>query len=278
MARFRVNKENFFISLFNNKHIGDDAAYIDGFVYSADAFFEDIHFKREWMSLYEIGYKAMAVNISDAIAMNAEPKYAILSIGLPKDMKPICMKELSLGLKDCASFYKTEIIGGDTIASNKIDISITLISKTKKPIFRKRVKEGYYLAYTGDLGSVKRDLNRLFRGVKVSKYSKFKRPVLKKEFMKRVSRYIKAAMDISDGLFEDLGKLSKLNRIGFEFFEKIPKRVGCSGEEYELLFAFDKRDLKAILNISKITRTPITIFAKAAFKPYRNICKPHHFT
>ena len=272
-----MNKESFFISLFNNKFVGDDAAFLEGLIYCVDAFNEDIHFKRDWLSFYEIGQKAMIVNISDAIAMNADPKYALLSISLPKDIKPIQMEELAIGIKDICKEYDIEIIGGDTVAGDKIDISITLISKSKKPIFRKPIKKGYYIAYTGNLGSVQKDLNRLLRGQKVSKRSRFKKPVLRKDFMNRANRYIKAAMDISDGLFDDLQKISKLNKIGFDFFEKIPKRVGCSGEEYELLFAFDRRDLRKILNIAKITRTPVTIFAKAALKPYKNICKPHHF-
>jgi len=277
MARFYVNKENFFISLFNNKVIGDDGAYIDGYVYSTDAFFEDIHFKKGWLSYYEIGQKAMLVNISDAIAMNAKPLQALISIAMPGDIKPLDMEELSSGIIDTAKEFGIEIIGGDTISGNKIDISITIISKTKKPIFRKPIKEDYYLAYTGTLGSVKKDLDKLLRGKKVGKNSKFRKPILRKEFMQKANRYIKAVMDISDGLFDDLGKLSKLNKIGFEFFTKVPKRVGCSGEEYELLFAFDKRDFKRILNIAKMTRTPITVFAKAVRKPYRNICRPHHF-
>lgn len=273
-----MNKESFFISLFNNKFIGDDAAVIDNYVYSSDAFFENVHFKRDWMSLYDIGYKSMIVNISDAIAMNSKPLYALIAISMPKDIKPIDMENLAKGIKDAAKKYKIEIIGGDTIASQKIDISITLVSKTKRPIFRKKIKEDYLLAYTGNLGSVKKDLKRVLRGFKIPKNSKFIRPILRDKFMEKASKYIKACMDISDGLFDDLSKLSKLNKIGFEFFEKIPKRIGCSGEEYELLFAFEKKDLKKVLNISKKTRTPITIFAKAKRKPiYKNICKPNHF-
>ena len=272
-----MNKESFFISLFNNKFIGDDGAKIDDIIYSMDAFNEDVHFKRDWLNFFEIGQKAMLVNISDAIAMNAKPKYALLSVALPKDIKPIYMEMLAEGIKKTARDFGIEIIGGDTVASDKIDISITLVSQNKKAIFRRPIKSGYLLAYTGDLGSVQKDLKRLQRGYKVGKNSKFKKPIIRKDFMRRASRYIKAAMDISDGLFDDLNKLSKLNRIGFKFFKKIPKRVGCSAEEYELLIAFDKRDLKKILQISKKTRTKITVFAKAKRASYKNICKPHHF-
>ncbi|WP_434658816.1 AIR synthase related protein [Sulfurimonas sp. NW9] len=72
-----MNLENYFISQFNSKHIGDDGALIDNIVYSKDAFFENVHFKRSWMSCFQIAQKAMLVNISDAVAMNAVPKYAL---------------------------------------------------------------------------------------------------------------------------------------------------------------------------------------------------------
>ncbi len=67
-----MKKEEFFISNFSSGFIGDDGAFIDGFVYSKDLFCEDIHFKREWMSLESIAKKSMLVNISDAFAMNAK--------------------------------------------------------------------------------------------------------------------------------------------------------------------------------------------------------------
>ena len=272
-----MNKESFFISLFNSKFIGDDGAVIDGYVYSADAFCEDVHFKREWMSYKQIAKKAMLINISDAIAMNAKPKYALVTIAMPKDIAPKEMRQIAKGLQEVAKEYGCQIVGGDTVASNRLDISIALISISKKPIGRKPLKKGYLLAYTGELGSVGRDLKKLMRGVRVSKYSKFFEPKLRFEFMQRASRYIKACLDISDGLFDDLGKMAMLNRVGFEFFGKIYKRVGCSGEEYELLFAFDPRDRRALEMIARKTRTPITIFAKVSTKPYKNICKPNHF-
>ncbi|BAF69805.1 thiamine-phosphate kinase [Nitratiruptor sp. SB155-2] len=272
-----MNKELFYISLFNNKHIGDDGAYIDGKVYSADAFCENVHFKREWMGFEQIAYKAMLVNISDAIAMNADPKQMMVSIALPKDIAQSEMESIASGLKKAADEYEIEIIGGDTIASDRLDFHLSLVSETKRPIFRKPLKEGYLLAYTGELGNVGKDLKKLLRGGKVSKRSKFIRPRLRRGFMKRASRHIKAAMDISDGLFDDLSKMCRLNKKGVRFFKKISRSVGCSGEEYELLFAFDRRDLKKVLQISKITRTPVTVFAKALRKPYRNMCKPKHF-
>ncbi len=272
-----MDKERFFISLFNNKLIGDDGACIDGYVYSSDAFFEDVHFKREWMDPQDIGYKAMIVNISDALAMNAEPLYALVDISLPKEMKPAQMERIAKGLQRAAKEHGCQIVGGDTIAASKINIALTIISKTKRPIGRKGVKEGYLLAFTGDIGSVGRDLRRLLRGARVSKRSKFFRPSLRKAFLKRASRFVGAMMDISDGLFSDLQKLCEANKMGCRFIRDISKYEGCSGEEYELLIAFDPRKKEAIMRRAKMSRTKITIFAQAQRGRFRSPCRPHHF-
>ena len=272
-----MNLENYFISLFNNQRIGDDAAVVDNFVYSKDAFFEDVHFKKEWMSYYQIAQKAMLVNISDAIAMNAQPYYALLSVAMPKCMSKDAMQELANGFKDVAKCYNIEIIGGDTISNTKLDITITIISQTKKPLLRKGIREGYLLAYTGELGRSARDLKKLFRGGKIHKKSKFVDIQLRKAFVTRTSRKLRVGMDISDGLFSDLDKLLKINGCGIDFVEKIPKHIGCSGEEYEMLVAFDKRDKKAVQRRAKQSRTKLTVFAKASRNRYTNRCKAHHF-
>ncbi len=272
-----MNLENYFISLFNNKHIGDDAAVIDDFVYSKDAFYEDVHFKKEWMNYYQIAQKAMLVNISDALVMNAKPQYALLSVAMPKSMDKKAMQALANGFKNVAKCYNMEIIGGDTISNTKLDITVTIISQTKKPLLRKGIREGYLLAYTGELGRSAKDLQKLFRGGKIHKKSKFVDIVLREAFIKRTARYLKAGMDISDGLFSDLDKILKINRCGIDFLHKIPKRIGCSGEEYEMLIAFDKRDKKAVQRRAKQSRTPLNIFAKASRNRYINRCKAHHF-
>ncbi|BCD68315.1 thiamine-phosphate kinase [Nitratiruptor sp. YY09-18] len=273
-----MNREFYYISLFNNKYIGDDGAVIGKEVYSADAFCEDIHFKREWFDLATISKKAMLVNISDAIAMNAQPMYALVSVQIPRTFHNNQLRQIAQGLQEAADEYECEIIGGDTVAGEKLDFSITLISHTKRAILRKPVREGYLLAFTGELGSVAKDLRRALRFKKVAKNSKFARPRLRQKFMQKAARHIKAAMDISDGLFDDLAKLSAHNKkIGYRFLRSISRQQGCSGEEYELLFAFDPREKRAIEAIAKKTRTKITIFAKAQRRRYRNMCKTHHF-
>ncbi len=273
-----INKENYFIKQFsNNKYIGDDGAVVGTSVYSADAFFEDVHFKREWMSLKQIAIKAMLVNISDAIVMNAVPKFALLTVAIPSDFTKKDLKQLASGFKKVAKDYDIEIIGGDTIANDKLDISITIISHTKNPILRSGTKKDDLVCFTGTLGTTKKDLEKLFNGKKVTKKSKFITPQLKAKFFYEIAPFIHSALDISDGLFFELERLSKMNNIGFEFNKKITNKIGCSGEEYEILFTFKKSAKKEIEKIAKKYKIKLNIFAKAVKGKYKCKCKGHHF-
>ena len=272
------NKEDYFIKHFSNsKFIGDDGAVIGKYVYSMDAFFENIHFKREWMSLKQIASKAMLVNISDAIAMNAKPKFALLSVAIPNEFSKKELDELAKGFKKTAKKFGIEIIGGDTISNNKLDISITIISKTKKPILRSGTKKGDLVCYTGNLGSVKKDLDKLLQGKRIDKKSKFIKPKLNPKFFYEVSAFINSALDISDGLFFELERLSNTNKIGFDFFKNISTEIGCSGEEYELLFTFNPKYLKVIKKIANKHKIKLNIFAQATIGKYSCECKNHHF-
>ena len=273
----RLNLENYFISQFKSARIGDDGALVGNTVYSKDAFFENVHFKTKWMSYYQIACKAMLVNISDAIAMNANPRYALLSVAMPKNISKSQMRELACGFQDTAKKFNIEIIGGDTISNIKLDITITIVSETKKPLLRSGVRNGYLLAYTGVLGHSLHDLKCLLNLGSLHKKSKFVNITLRDTFMARSWRFLSSGMDISDGLFSDLDKLSGANKTGFTFHKKIPKSVGCSGEEYEMLVAFDKRYKKTLLRRAKQSRTPLTIFASASRNKYVNRCKANHF-
>ncbi|WP_373002469.1 thiamine-phosphate kinase [Sulfurimonas sp.] len=272
-----MNLENYFISQFNSNRIGDDGALIGDQVYSKDAFFENVHFKTKWMSHYQIAVKSMMINISDAVSMNAKPIYALLSVAMPKDISKQQMRELASGFKDTAAKYGIEIIGGDTISNIKLDITITIISHTKRPLQRSGLRHGYMVAYTGELGRSKKDLQRLLSLGKIHSKSKFIDIKFRDKFVDNCSRFLSSGMDISDGLFSDLDKLASLNRVGFKFSKKISKTIACSGEEYEMLVAFDKRNAKALIRRAAQARTPLNIFATSARVKYTSRCKAHHF-
>jgi len=273
-----MNKEEYLIKKLNSKYIGDDGAIVDDKIYSADAFFEEVHFKREWMSMWQIGRKAMLVNLSDAVAMNADPKYALVTLSLPKEITTDEIDELLAALEKTAKDFQCEIIGGDTIAGDKLHISITIISESKRPLRRNTIKKGDMLAYTGTLGESKKDLESLMRGETIASKSRFYEPKLRREFIKQVRKYLNSGMDISDGLFCDTNKLLATQNFSMHVFEEISDEVGSSGEEYEMLISFAPEHYDKVKGIAERTSVPLTVFAKVSKgEGVLFECENHHF-
>ena len=154
---------------------------------------------------------------------------------------------------------------------------MTIISNTKQPVLRSGTVKGDLVCYTGSLGSCKKDLEKLLDNKKVSKKSKFIKPKLNPDFFYAVAPYINSALDISDGLFFELERLSKSNKLGFQFFDEIANSVGCSGEEYEILFTYNEKNRKKIEKIAKNYGVKLNTFARAVKGKYKCECKNHHF-
>ncbi len=274
-----MDLESYWIDKIKTSHIGDDGAVIDGQVFAMDAFWEDTHFKREWMSIEQIAYKAFMVNLSDMVAMNATTKYMLITVAFPKNIKKRDVKELAKHLSLLAKEYEIEIIGGDTIGSDKLGIVITMIGSAKNPLRRDSLNCGDFLAYTGTLGSSKRDLEKLFLGEKISSNSKFYKPKLHIDFVKAATPWLSAGMDISDGLYCDTNKLLKESNLYLKELKVIPTHIGESGEEYEMLIAFSKDNLNRVQQIANLTKTPLTLFAQTTDKINNYYpCKGQHFS
>ena len=281
-----MDKENFIIKPFLNELNGDDGAVLKmlgKWCFSKDLFFEGVHFRREWLSYEQIAAKALLVNISDAIVMNAVPKYALLGLALPKDISNTDIKALQKGFLKTASEFGIKIIGGDTISADKIAISVTLISKVrKKAIYRKWLKKGDLLAFTGELGESLKGLKALQNGenlansvnlktslknsqntAKLPPTHRFIKPTLRGEFFYKIAPKVRCAMDISDGLGQDLARMLNLNGLGVNFFKNLSENELNSGEEYEILFAFVPKHKDFILKTAKKFGVKLTIFAQA---------------
>lgn len=273
-----MGKESYFIAQFSSKHIGDDGAVLGQLVYSKDLFCEGIHFKREWMSLEHIAQKSMLVNISDALAMNAKPRLALIGIVIPKEFTCKELSALALGFERVAKAYGIEIIGGDTTAGKALMISVTIVSDVTKPLLRKNAKVGDLVAFTGEIGDSYKDLTRLLRGGRVGSRSRFVTPKLKSSFMQSTGKFLHSGMDISDGLSKDLSRLLKESGgLGIRWSKSLPKRILCSGEEYEILFTFASKDKAKVQRLAQKTRTKITLIGKLKRGRYRCVCKEHHF-
>lgn len=274
-----MDKESFVISKFSNKFIGDDGVVLGKWVFSKDLFLENSHFKKGWLSLYEIGKKAMSVNLSDAIVMNAKPKFALIGLMLPKNITFKEIDELKNGILDISKQYGVKIIGGDTVKSDILGISVSIISYAKKPIFRKKLKNGELLAFTGNLGGSLKGLKTLQRCAKnykiLGKNSRFRNIVLRDKFFYNSSKFINSAMDISDGLACDLPKFAKNKNI--KFIKKLKKYEFLSGEEYEVLFSFSKKNKFRIINEAKKARIKLTIFGETIDGKYKKRARNWHF-
>ncbi len=402
-----MDKERYIFEKFRSKFSGDDCAVIGERAYCKDLFVEGVHFRRGWLSLREIGAKAMLVNISDMIATNARAKYALLGLALPREISTREIDELCAGVSETAREWGIRIIGGDTIGSDCIALSVSLIGKCKRPVFRSGARMGDLIAHTGDLGGVGRDLAVLLRDeispansqmqnrndkissaqssstapqglnaeastaqnpgdevrspddkisparaesqnldaetsaiqildlepqslddkisparaepqsldaetsaqnsvsrsgedrksptsqslacenstsqssagenpvlgsgsyrlredlrAKISKNSRFVRPVLRDKFFYKAAKFISAAMDISDGLAQDLPRLLKASGVGARWIARPSEAALQSGEEYEILFSFAPKFLPKIYAIAAKTGVSINIIAE----------------
>ena len=385
-----MDKERYIFDKFRSKPNGDDCAVIGERAYCKDLFVEGVHFRRGWLSLREIGAKAMLVNISDMIATNARAKYALLGLALPREIGTREIDELCAGVSETAREWGIRIIGGDTIGSDRIALSVSLIGKCKCPVFRSGARAGDLIAHTGELGSVGRDLAVLLRDeilpansqmqnrndkisslqgpsdevrspgdkisparaepqslgaetsamqildlepqslddkilpayvepqsldakisaqnsvsqsgddrksptaqslacenstsqssagenpvpgsgsyrlsedlrAQISKNSRFVRPVLRDKFFYKAAKFISAAMDISDGLAQDLPRLLEASGVGARWIARPSEAALQSGEEYEILFSFAPKLLPKIYAIAAKTGVSINIIAE----------------
>nr|WP_247598550.1 thiamine-phosphate kinase [Helicobacter heilmannii] len=246
--------------------MGDDAVLLDTSqaLYMLDLFSEGVHFKREWLSYAQIGYKAMCVNVSDSIAMAACPKYALLGMQLPKGCALSEMRQLVAGIAKACQEFKIKIVGGDTTLGKDLSLSVTLIAKSSKPLERTKIHPKDLLVHTGTLGQSYKDLTTLLRGGKVSPKSKFIRPQLKNllGFMLSVRPLVHAGLDISDGLLAECNRLSKLNKLACKL-DKPHNKAYLSGEEYELLLSIPPKHKLALLRRAKQHRIKLNFVGVA---------------
>lgn len=268
--------------------VGDDGVVIADFVIANDAFFEDVHFKRVWGDLEDIVEKCFLVNVSDIYAMNAIPKYLLLTLSMPRYFKQSA--NLAKIFSRLSKQYGLKIIGGDTIISDKLHFSLTLLGKKQKKILtRINIKKGDILGYitpcsilthskTQAFGKNLRHLKealRFFKHKKIPKNTRFYKPILYPKMLLELNKIAKAGMDISDGIFVELSRLSRLNRVGFKCFKKSGAWL-YAPEEYQMLYAVSNKNCKKMQNYAKKFRHNFIPFAVAKKGKYRNIKKNWH--
>ena len=251
-------KEHDFIKIIqeqtNSQYLGDDCAYLEdlGITVSQDNFIENIHFKTEWATPYQIGYKAAAVNISDILASGAKPAYITVGLSLP-NVDESFVKELYCGIQVGA--YGAQIIGGDITGGESVCISITAIGKTqgRKISSRKNAKPSYVIITRGEFGKSSLGLKELINNGKNKDLIRAHlEPELDIEFSELISTNIDvdyAMMDTSDGLADALFQIAKASNVTI-IAKEIDGMFGA--EDYKLVAAVPKNFAKIIPDVDII--------------------------
>tara|TARA_B110000003_G_scaffold275165_1_gene317012 strand:+ start:1706 stop:2758 length:1053 start_codon:yes stop_codon:yes gene_type:complete len=261
------------------KGIGDDAAVIDmGERYqlvSTDLLVEGVHFDLSYMPLKHLGYKSVAVNVSDICAMNGAAKQITVGLAMSNRFTVEALDELYEGIKLACAHYGVDLVGGDTTSSTAgLMISVTVLGEVEKEsiVYRSGAKVNDLVVCTGDLGAAYLGLQLLNREKEMFKENPTMQPdltgndyVLRRQLKPEAGvKYIDilkefeivptSMIDISDGLSSEVLHLAKSSNVGITIHEdKIPvdytamnlanefnmNPIFCAlsgGEDYELLF------------------------------------------
>ena len=266
--------------------VGDDAALLDTgaeslLIVTTDLLVEGTHFRMDIIEPYLLGWKSVAVNISDVAAMGGEPTYAFVSIGLP-DLEVSIVENIYEGMRDVSAAFGSAIAGGDTVASGNIVINVVQLGLVERHLATKRsgAKPGDVIIVTNTLGDSRAGLELLLRlGLEEARRVA---PLLVERHLKPEPRInearaavltgkVHSMMDLSDGLSLDLGKLCEASGVGARVYAQalpISQDVhiaasrldadavllaASGGEDYELILTCDPRDVDDI--IKAIDRT-----------------------
>ena len=267
--------------------IGDDAAVWETGpgtrVLTTDTMVEGVHFRADLASWREIGWKALAVNLSDVAAMGCEPRVSVVSLGLDPGLDVSVVSELYEGMLDACDAYGGEIVGGDIVSSPTLFVSVAMVgdaSTIEGPVLdRGAALVGDLVAVTGTLGDSAGGLRLLMAGDRdvgegcLSRRHLLPTPRIEEGLaLRRLG--VRAAMDVSDGLIADVEKMCAASGVGAVIdAERVPASeelrrefpddwTGLAltgGEDYELVFAAPG---ETVARAKDALDTPVTVVGR----------------
>jgi thiamine-monophosphate kinase len=202
--------------------IGDDAAVLapegESIVWTVDAAIEGVHFRRDWMSLEDIGFRSLMAAASDLAAMGARPRGVLSALVLPEDFGDEELDQLTRGQAEAAAALGTAVVGGNLARGTELSVTTTVLGAAVKPLLRAGAKPGDIVGVAGHLGLAAAGIAALrggYRGPSVERaIAAFRRPrALIEEGVAAASR-AHAAIDVSDGLALDASRLTAESNVG----------------------------------------------------------------
>jgi len=250
--------------------IGDDTAAWQGNhaiqLATTDTLVQDVHFNLKVTTWKELGWKALAINLSDIAAMGGIPQYALVSLAVPGELEVDSISDLYQGMIELAQESGVAIAGGDATSAPNIVITITVLGSLKEgerfPLTRSSAIPGDQIAVTGYLGTSAAGLKMLSQGLNINEETSallrqaHLHPIPRvKEGQQLLQSGVKTAIDVSDGLLSDLSHICELSQVGAQIrldwlpihpsvrttFETQCIELALSGgEDYELLFTANR--------------------------------------
>jgi len=267
--------------------IGDDAAAWQGDssiqLATTDSLIQDTHFDLNVTTWEELGWKAIAVNLSDIAAMGGVPKYALISLALPGELETDCISSLYQGMAQIANQFGVAIIGGNIASASRTMITVTVLGslESKSALTRSAALPGDQVAVTGYPGLSAAGLKMLKQ--KLSFDAETSR-LLRRAHLQPTPRInegqvllrhgVKAAIDISDGLIADLTHICKASKVSARInkdsvpihpilqsnFKSDCQQLALSGgEDYELLFTASSQ---IINQVKQAISCPVTVIGE----------------
>jgi thiamine-monophosphate kinase len=232
----------------------EGAVLADGRVVTQDTLVEGVHFRLDWASRRDVGYKAAAVNLSDLAAMGAEPDGLLVALGVPADTDADRVLELYEGLNEPG----VPVLGGDTVSADRITLTVTALGRSSRVPGRGGARPGDELVVTGPLGAAAAGLYALERGLDGfdDLVRAHLRPPIRLDAGQALAPVAHALIDLSDGIGGDGARIAERSgcRVVLDS-ARIPRAARIEevadepfwalGEDYELLAALAPDDAKA---------------------------------
>ncbi|MCX7738925.1 MAG: thiamine-phosphate kinase [Hydrogenothermaceae bacterium] len=247
--------------------IGDDTACVKvgdrNWLLTVDTQVENVHFIKSKINPVDLGWKLSTSNVSDVVSCGGKPRFALVSVSLPKNLEVEFVEGVYRGIKEAQEYYGFKTIGGNITSSNQIMVDMTLIGESQTFIPRSSAKEGQYVYLTGFTGLSRVGLEMILSGKGVSEeevyfIKRHYRPLARLDKLNTILRFAKSSIDISDGLVSDLYHISEQSGVKIVLEkDRVPVddklRLYClknrtdpydyilyGGEDYQIVFTSDE--------------------------------------
>lgn len=218
--------------------LGDDCAIIVPspmpLAVSVDASVDGVHFRREWLKFEEIGWRATAAALSDLAAMAADPIGCLVALVTPLDLETAQIADLMRGAGEAAGAAGAAILGGDMTRGRELVVSVTVMGRAGRPVWRDGARPGHGVWVTGALGGARAALEawRAHRTPGTEARWAFARPVPRIAAGRWLADHgATALIDLSDGLAGDAGHIAAASAVRLDIdLDRLPLHSGVAAE------------------------------------------------